>query len=188
MQWTARRRYNGADIGDESSPVANQQFQFGYDPIGNRTSYLGDGRDGPLSYTTISLNQYTSVADPPLPDELLEYDGNAGPPRNDGNLTQDGRYDYTYDGENRLSTVTPRTVVVGSKKVAFAYDYRNRRVQKRVWTWSQGQVGGDPYVWTLTEDRRFIYDGWNLLMELDGRVEQTPPLTKFTWGLDLTGR
>ncbi len=180
----ASRRYNGTDPGNTSSPVASQQFVFGYDPIGNRTSYAGDGIEGALTYFTNSLNQYTATSQPA---ESFQYDGNAGPPRNDGNLTQDGRYDYTYDGENRLISVTPRTVVVGSKKVAFAYDYRNRRVRKQVWTWSQSQFGSQPYEWILTEDRRFVYDGWNLLMELNARNSHIP-MTKFTWGLDLSGQ
>ncbi len=165
--------------------MANQQFVFSYDPIGNRTAYEGDGIEGALTYFTNSLNQYTATSQPA---ESFQYDGNAGPPRNDGNLTQDGRYDYTYDGENRLISVTPRTVVVGSKKVAFAYDYRNRRVRKQVWAASVDGPFGGTVTWVPTEDRRFVYDGWNLLMELDGREEQTPPLTKFTWGLDLSGQ
>ena len=65
--------------------------------------------------------------------------------------------------ENRLSTVTPQVLVTGSKKVAFAYDYRNRRARKQGWTAATNPIGGG-YLWTLTEDRRFIYDGWNLLI------------------------
>ncbi len=82
---TESRRFAGITVGDETSPVTNQQFQFGYDPIGNRTAYEGDGIEGALTYTANNLNQYTSVADPPLPAELLEYDGDFAQ-ENDGNL------------------------------------------------------------------------------------------------------
>jgi len=40
-------------------------------------------------------------------------------------------------------------------------------------------------------DLRFVYDGWNLVQEIDGLVEvgigRTDVAREYTWGLDLSG-
>jgi RHS repeat-associated protein len=53
----------------DHAPVAGQQFEFGYDPIGNRTSARSGGdTDGlnlrSVSYSANNLNQYTTVTTP----------------------------------------------------------------------------------------------------------------------------
>jgi hypothetical protein len=53
----------------------------------------------------------------------------------DGNLTNDGTFQYEYDAENRLTSVTPITPTTGSTKVEFGYDYMSRRVEKKVYTY-----------------------------------------------------
>jgi len=83
--------------------------------------------------------------------------------------------------ENRLTTVTPKSPAEGSKKLVLAYDYMGRRVRKQVYTYSDGAWLEMP-----TEDRLFVYHGWNLLMELDG-LSDNVPLRKYAWGLDLSG-
>jgi hypothetical protein len=89
---------------------------------------------------------------------------------------------YTWDGENRLVRVAPASPPAdGSVMVEFAYDYLGRRVQKRVSTRTGGQ-------WSLTLHRRYVWDGWLVLMELDGLGGAgVPPVRKYTWGLDLAG-
>ena len=139
-------------ITNTSSPVNTQQFVLEYDPIGNRKSYQGDNIEGALVYTTNELNHYTATSQPA---EAFEYHGNVAQ-ENDGNLTRDGKYDYTYDGENRLTLVTPRSPTIGSYKVKFTYDYLGRRVQKEAWPWT-----GSQWSTTRSMDRRFVYDGWN---------------------------
>jgi RHS repeat-associated protein len=65
--------------------------------------------------------------------------------------------------------------------VEFAYDYLGRRVQKKVSTRTGGQ-------WVLTLHRQYVWDGWLLLMELDGLGGAgVPPVRRYTWGLDLAG-
>ncbi len=97
---------------------------------------------------------------------------------------------YVWDAENRLTEVRPTfpAVTAGAKKVVFAYDYMNRRVRKRVYNWNSGGGSG---AWETTPclDRRFVYDGWLLLLELDGLSTPTPNaiVRKYTWGLDLSG-
>ena len=89
---------------------------------------------------------------------------------------------YTWDGENRLVRVAPASPPAdGSVMVEFAYDYLGRRVQKRVSTRTGGQ-------WSLTLHRRYVWDGWLVLMELDGLGGAgVPPVRRYTWGLDLAG-
>ncbi len=76
---------------------------------------------------------------------------------------------YTWDAENRLIEARPLTPQVddpgNDKKVRFEYDYMNRRVRKLVYTWD-GSSWNDA---TPTEDWRFVYDGYNVVLVLDGR-------------------
>lgn len=97
----------------------------------------------------------------------------------DGNLLSDGRWIYTWDGENRLSAMESHgSAPEGSKKrLEFAYDGNSRRISKKVYTWN-----GNSY--TPSEERRFLYDGWNLVAEFDG----SNALQKsYIWGADLSG-
>ena len=65
---------------------------FNYDAAGNRTSVI-DG-SGTTPYTTNNLNQYTAA------------DGTSFTYDDSGNMTNDDRYTYNYDPENRLLKVT----------------------------------------------------------------------------------
>jgi RHS repeat-associated protein len=100
----------------------------------------------------------------------------------DGNLLSDGRWTYTWDAENRLVQMEsmPAAVTAGApkQKLEFAYDSQSRRFRKRVYHWSSSISD-----WSLTAERRYLYDGWNLLLELDtaGAV-----INSYTWGLDLS--
>ncbi len=167
---TESDRYNGSNPADTSSAVSTQQYTFDYDPIGNRLSYTG-GAEAVGSYTTNSLNQYTHTTSP---NWTFVYDA-------DGNMTEDPSYEYTWDAENRLIEVVPKSPAPGRHKVQFDYDYLGRRVRKRAYDYVSGQYQTTPVL-----DLRFVYDGWNLLEELDG-LSSNHPLRKYTWGLDLSG-
>ena len=67
-------------------------------------------------------------------------------------------------------------------KLVFTYDYMGRRVRKQVYSYSAGAWNSTP-----TTDRKFVYDGWNLLLELNG-LSSDAVLRKYTWGLDLSGQ
>lgn len=84
---------------------------------------------------------------------------------------------YSWDGENRLTSVEPQVPTEGLQKVVFAYDYLGRRVQKKMYTYSSG-------AWVLGSDQRFVYDGWNVVLVLDA---DGTTARKHTWGLDLSG-
>jgi len=65
-----------------------------------------------VSYTSNNLDQYTAIgaASP-------TYDGN-------GNLEDDGTYDYAYDSRNRLTSVTDK---VPATVASYTYDARGAR-------------------------------------------------------------
>jgi RHS repeat-associated protein len=65
------------------------------------------------------------------------------------------------------------------KKLEFEYDYRWRRISKKVYEWNAGTSGYD-----LAESRGFVYDEWNLIAELDGNDDL---LCSYAWGHDLSG-
>jgi RHS repeat-associated protein len=104
--------------------------------------------------------------------EVFSYDA-------DGNLTNDGRWSYSWDAENRLTNMTSQsTAPTGSKlKLDFTYDYLGRRVQKTVATYN-----GSSYIPAYTN--KFAYDGWNLIALLNPSLSIS---NSFTWGLDLSG-
>jgi hypothetical protein len=92
-----------------------------------------------------------------------------------------------WDAENRLKVVFPTAPTANSKKLAFTYDYMNRRVRKQVFDWDVS-AGGGAGAWSATpsKDLQFVYDQWNLLIDLDG-LNGNAVLRKYTWGLDLSG-
>jgi RHS repeat-associated protein len=94
----------------------------------------------------------------------------------DGNLTFDGRWIYTWNGENRLIRMESYSgAPAGSyRKVEMTYDWQGRRIERRVWTSPTGSAIAT----------RYVYDGWNLIAELNGAnaVQRT-----FIWGTDLSG-
>lgn len=109
----------------------------------------------------------------PKEPEVLIYDL-------DGNVTRDGRWDYTWDAENRLIKLETRTdlpTTFPRQRVSFSYDYLNRRVRKVV----EAKSGS---VWSITSDSRFVWDGWRLLQEVNSGGQVT---REFVWGLDLGG-
>jgi len=234
---------SGKRYWQDGTPVAGQQFEYGFDDIGNRktTATGGDATGGSLRFATYGanlLNQYTNrtvpayadilgVANPtaavtvngntayrkgdyfwhplavanssaaqyPLVTTLSQYGakatntGNVYLPQTpetsthdaDGNLTQDGHWDYTWDGENRLIAMQTRTAVTNSgvpnQRLEFSYDPQSRRISKTV----SNRVSG---VWNLVSAHRFLYDGWNLLAILN---PQLSIVQSFAWGLDLSG-
>jgi RHS repeat-associated protein len=78
-----------------------------------------------------------------LPEDEEEFAYDA-----DGNLTQDGKWTYTWDAENRLATMETRSDLpmltwgLDFLKIEFDYDYLGRRVQKRVYKKIVGNPGG----------------------------------------------
>ena len=99
----------------------------------------------------------------------------------DGNLKQDGRWDYTWDAENRLIGMAPRNDIPKTfprVKIENTYDALGRRVRKVVSTLNSNDVA------TVSTDRRFLWYGWDLLQELNSSGAS---IKGFRWGLDVSG-
>lgn len=237
--------------------VPGQQFEYGYDEIGNRLLARegGDQNGGSLRQTTYvpdNLNRYTSrsmsVADRKVdimglalvqngvPTTLTingagptyrrgEYfwkalAGSGGGPNwltvnviagsssasggayvppasesfghdDDGNLTSDARWVFTWDAENRLvrvdTQVSAAAVGVPPKRVRLAYDFMGRLVRRQVFS---GTYAGGVITWNSTPDTVpganliFLYDGMQCIAALNS--DQTL-YQAYVWGLDLSG-
>ncbi len=227
----------------DGTPVAGEQFQYGFDTIGNRTSTLSGGDQNgnnlrAASYAYNSLNEYTSRTVPGGFDVLGQANASASVMVNgvatyrhdefyqslvtvtngsgpvwqsvtvagtagslsvtnaghilvhpaaesfwydlDGNLLSDGCWTNTWDGENRLIAIQSVSAVPTNtwKKLNFAYDYMGRRTRKIVSTWN-----GSAYAAQSTNI--FLYDGWNLIAELNGANNSL--IRSYIWGTDLSG-
>ncbi|HEY5915661.1 MAG TPA: RHS repeat-associated core domain-containing protein [Verrucomicrobiae bacterium] len=224
----------------DGTPVAGQQFEYGFDDIGNRksTGVGGDASGGGLrgdSYTPNRLNQYSSrtvngavdqigIANPtasvtvngylayrkgeyfdyalpvsngsapqyPLVIVVSSYppgqtnQGNIFVPQTpesfgydaDGNLMSDGRWSYALDAENRLVKVEslPNAPTGSKRRLEFTYDHQSRRIKSKITNLDTGVV---------TSENKFLYDGWNLLAELN--ATNNAIIRSFVWGLDLSG-
>jgi RHS repeat-associated protein len=100
----------------------------------------------------------------------------------DGNLTADGRWAYTWDAENRLIQMIRDTDSPSGarEKLVFTYDWMGRRIRKQFYTYSSG--------WVLQSDTIFLYDQWNLICEFDASSSQPGTLVRsYIWGTDLSG-
>ena len=66
---------------------------------------------------------------------------------------------------------------VPRQKLVYGYDWMSRRVSKTVSNYVAG-------AWQLSTGHRFVYDGWNLV----GEVNQSNVLERtHVWGLDASG-
>ena len=127
--------------------------------------------------TSSQTNQAAGHRFTPKTPEGFEYDL-------DGNLVQDGRWDYIWDGENRLIGMETRAnlpVAIPRQKLAFTYDSQSRRITKTVSTNS-----GASYF--IIQASSFLYDGWNLVSEIRYLpTQQRTRATTYVWGPDLSG-
>jgi len=64
--------------------------------------------------------------------------------------------------------------------LTFKYDYLGRRVRKTVANWSGG-------TYVAAVDRKYVYNGWNLVAEHDALTTGTPAVARYAWGLDVSG-
>ena len=174
------------DLGDASTnatvsvnvqPTKRQGTYFWKELFANNSTgavYLGVTNVGALRRTNQADVVSTSTGNAFLPKSPEQFLHDA-----DGNLTNDGRWNLTWDAENRLLSVRGiSSIPSGARKgVDCRYDYSSRRTQKIVSTWN-----GSSYVPSSTN--RFLYDGWNMLAVLN---ETNGLVYSFTWGADLSG-
>ena len=146
-------------------------FAYSYDTIGNRTSAFVNSETN--SYAANNLNQYTSILRASEPPREPTYDA-------DGNLTEDGKYSYAYDAENRLVSVVPISPTNDDFSVLNTYDHRHRRILKRIRRYENGE-------WVSARVHSFAYDGNNIVLErIAVSNGETHTIENF-WGNDLSG-
>ncbi len=122
------------------------------------------------------LNQGTNA------DIITNITGNVYVPQNpesftydwDGNLKSDGRWNYYWDAEDRLITMTNNSSTAPALSLTFVYDYKGRRVEKLVYHATAG-----------LSTNLFVNDGGNLAVELN--AAQTAIIRSYCWGTDLSG-
>ena len=112
--------------------------------------------------------------------ELFAYDA-------DGNLTQDGRFTYTWNAENRLIKAETRDDLnlpsLPRHRVEYAYDHQGRMVWKEV-----SDVSKNCKLKTVN----YLWDNWNIISETSVSTTPNSELltsnsTHYVWGLDLSG-
>lgn len=118
--------------------------------------------------TTVNGNKFV-----PSTQEQFTYDL-------DGNLTQDGRWNYTWDAENRLIEIESLTSnpTASKRRVVWQYDCQGRRIRQTTYDGSSGS-------YVITEDLKFVNDGWNLIAEL--AAANNAVVRSYVWGSDLSG-
>lgn len=159
-----------------------------------RKELLFSNSSGPVypSITNVAVINHYGTNSEDIVDQVV---GNVWVPKNpetllydeDGNLIQDSRWTYRWDAENRLKemeTLSGLATNVPVQKLVFTYDHQGRRASKAVYAWDLSSTN-----YLLSSLTKFVYDGWNLLAELDvPQGTNAPVLTKsFLWGLDLGG-
>ena len=111
-----------------------------------------------------------SVYAPPQA-EVLAYD-------DDGNLLSDGRWEYTWNGENRL--VKAEELISPTNRepyvVEYAYDHRGRLIWKTI-----ASPNAPP-----SKTMRYLWDDYNIVAETVAQDTATKT-TYNIWGLDLDG-
>ena len=122
---------------------------YAYDGAGNQT---GTGLGTPNT-----LNQYS----------VLMYNGR-------GDVSNDGTYSFGYDANDRLISIAPVSLSTGSVQLKYGYDGQGRRLWKDVYSYST-TTGS----WTLQYSRHYLWNGDNLVAELDGNNNL---VTGYTWG------
>ncbi len=103
---------------------------------------------------------------------------------NDGNPTDDYRWTYVYDAENRVIEMTEKSFSANPdprKRLHYDYDYMGRRWQKEVYEYVSS-------TWTLVSRTKYVYatSSFNLIAELDG-LNNDAVIRTYTWGKDLSG-
>jgi RHS repeat-associated protein len=106
----------------------------------------------------------------------------------DGNLTNDGRWLYAWNAENRLTQMesTPQATAAGHPytKLQFVYNCEGKRIARHIW---QGGTAAAP---TFLSSTRYLYDAWNVIAEYTSSSLNTANFqlkTSLTWGTDLSG-
>jgi RHS repeat-associated protein len=99
----------------------------------------------------------------------------------DGNLTQDGRWIYHWDAENRLvkleTLASAIAAGVPALTIEYTYDWRSRKIRETV----------TDDTTTVTHDQRTLYDHWNPVANFTIQNSTFTIQNSLLWGPDLSG-
>ena len=140
------------------------------------------------------LGRFSSVFTPPgsnTPDTVQSVTGRvfvaqsseAFTHDDDGNMLSDGRFTYTWNGQNRLIKAeeqvcpTNRTL----RKVDYAYDHQGRMVWKVV-----SRRGAEAQSWEAEKKTSYLWEKFNIIAETVASDSATN-VTYNIWGLDIDG-
>ena len=138
---------------------------------GNVAVYAALPGGGTGGQDLVRLDNSKSWMIPPAAQHFT-YDG-------DGNMTADTIWNYGYDAENRLISMTsllPAGLGFQRWNLTFQYDYLGRRIQKTATNLDNS---------SLSYTSRYIYNGRNMVAELDSAGSSV--LRSYTWGKDANG-
>jgi RHS repeat-associated protein len=98
----------------------------------------------------------------------------------DGNLTNDGRFAYTWDAENRLLQVESygSAPTASKRRVSYTYDAQSRLVRRTVEDGSSGS-------YVVASDQKYVWNDWLCLADLNATNNTLE--CSYLWGLDLSG-
>jgi RHS repeat-associated protein len=110
----------------------------------------------------------------------------------DGNILSDGRWNYTWDAENRLiametyghrsgQSTAVWTSGVPQVHIDFFYDYQGRRISKKISNWN-----GSAFV--VSGETRFAYENWNVIAEYSVSGSTLTLTNGYLWGMDISGK
>lgn len=162
--------YGQIDLSGEGSPGAPLVGE-----VMIQGTLAGAGDDGTDAVREVASQPYF----PPTP-YIPQHD-------EDGNLVDDGRWNYTWNTVGRLEQMETHplaaSVGVAKQKLEFGYDSQGRRFSKTLSSWDYTTEN-----WETGSQTMYFYDGWNLIAELG--YDSSSALThssSFIWGLDLSG-
>ena len=159
------------------APVAADNTQTAaYPEVETLGVFIPQDPDAPDEYA-VSTNRVFIAKTP----EMFTYDA-------DGNMTSDGRFTYTWNGENRLVKAETRADLppdVPRHRVTYAYDHQGRMVSKEIFDLSNNYK---------LETKNYVWDFWNIIAETTVSPSPIPNssflitnCTQYAWGLDLSG-
>ena len=142
--------------------VGGDAFRYAYDHIGNRETAYEAGTT--TAYSANNVNQYTAVGS-----AQPSYDA-------DGNLVDDGTRTFAWSASGHLTDAA-----TSSRWLWADYDHLGRRTFR-----ATDRRSG--FSWLLSDEREFVYDGWNLIHEhrYDYQDDSDTDIEYF-WGPDLSG-
>jgi len=176
----AKEHYNVSGTATVPSGQIQGQYYLQNIPANNSSSPLWLTAQVSSSYGgAITRNAYL-----PQSPENFVYDA-------DGNILTDGRWNYWWDGENRLvametygnqpgNTTGVWNSGVPLQHIDFSYDYLGRRIDKAVSAWNGS-------AFSLASETRYVYDHWNLIGDFAVSGSTLTLAHTYLWGIDLSG-